>query len=106
MKVTVIRGDYVVLPLDSERKDCISDEYGNECFAAGDQRVNQYTALTVMHIVWIRIHNKYVAELSRINPLWDDERLYQEAKRIVTALIQHITFNEYLPSVLGEDIFL
>lgn len=74
-------------------------------YDAGDQRVNQYTGLTVMHIVWLRLHNKYAAELSRMNPLWDDERLYQEARRIVVALIQHITYNEYLPSVLGKFSF-
>ena len=66
--------------------------------------MNQYTSLTVMHIVWLRLHNRYANELARINPLWDDERLYQESRRIVSALIQHITFNEYLPSVLGPNL--
>lgn len=69
---------------------------------SGDQRVNQYTSLTVMHIVWVRLHNKYANQLALINPKWDDEKLYQETKRIVVALVQHITYNEYLPSVLGR----
>lgn len=55
-----------------------------------------------MHIVWLRLHNKYANQLALINPLWDDEKLYQESKKIVTALIQHITYNEYLPSILGK----
>ena len=71
-------------------------------FLTGDQRVNQYTGLTVLHIVWIRLHNKYANQLALINPKWDDERLYQETKKIVAALVQHITYNEYLPSVLGR----
>ncbi|XP_046638716.1 uncharacterized protein LOC124317384 [Daphnia pulicaria] len=40
-------GTMFVLPVDPERKDCISDEYGSQCFVAGDQRVNQYTGPTV-----------------------------------------------------------
>ncbi len=70
---------------------------------SGDQRVNQYTGLTVLHIVWLRLHNKYANQLALINPQWDDEQLYQETKKIVTALVQHITYNEYLPSVLGRQ---
>uniref|UniRef100_A0A0P5PNQ9 Chorion peroxidase n=1 Tax=Daphnia magna TaxID=35525 RepID=A0A0P5PNQ9_9CRUS len=104
MRVTIIGGDYVILPVDPNRKDCITDEYGGECFVGGDQRVNQYTGLTVLHIVWVRLHNKYANQLSLINPSWDDERLYQETKKIITALVQHITYNEYLPSVLGPNL--
>jgi hypothetical protein len=40
MRVTVIGGDYVVLPVDPERKDCISDEYGSECFVGGTKLEN------------------------------------------------------------------
>jgi peroxidase len=84
------------------RKRIICCEFWLILLLTGDQRVNQYTGLTVLHIVWIRLHNKYANQLALINPKWDDERLYQETKKIVAALVQHITYNEYLPSVLGR----
>lgn len=59
-----------------------------------------FTALMAMHALWVREHNRIAKSLYAINPSWGDEKLYQEARRIVGAKIQHITYNEWLPALI------
>ncbi|MPC64526.1 Chorion peroxidase [Portunus trituberculatus] len=89
---------HLLPPKPSECKDSSGQKY---CFKAGDSRVNEQPQLAVMHTVWMRQHNRLARELSTINPGWTDEILFQEARRIVAAQMQHITYNEYLPIILG-----
>ena len=88
------------LPFSTKR-----DARGDPLFLAGDGRVNEHTGLVVIQTLFHREHNRIATELSRINPCWGDEVLYQEARKIMGAIIQIITYKEYLPALYGENWF-
>jgi Ca2+-binding RTX toxin-like protein len=72
-------------------------------FLAGDIRANENVALLSMHTVFVREHNRIATELAAENPDLTDEELYQQARAQVQAQLQAITYNEYLPALLGVD---
>ncbi|XP_014234958.1 peroxidase-like [Trichogramma pretiosum] len=96
-------------PLLPKRRDLESDlcrrgSLSTSCFQAGDARLSEQPALIGLHVVFLRLHNRLATRLSSLNPHWSDERLFQETRRIVGALVQHITYREFLPIVLGPDV--
>jgi len=68
---------------------------------AGDIRANEQSCLTAMHTLFVSEHNRLAAEIAAEHPSWTDEEIYQRARKIVGALIQSITYNEWLPAFLG-----
>ncbi|EMP30549.1 Myeloperoxidase, partial [Chelonia mydas] len=58
------------------------------CFKAGDARATENLGLTAIHTLFVREHNRLAIELKKLNPCWDGEKLYQEARKIIGAMTQ------------------
>ncbi|XP_037348389.1 eosinophil peroxidase [Talpa occidentalis] len=94
-----------LLPFDSLRNDpCLLTNHSVNipCFLAGDFRSTETPMLTAVHTLFVREHNRLAAALKRLNPRWSGNKLYQEARKIVGAMVQIITYRDYLPLVLGK----
>lgn len=85
---------------------CRSGAVSIQCLRPGDGRASEQPGLTSLHITWVRKHNMLATALAHLNPHWSDEKMFQETRRIVGAMIQHITYREYLPIILGTYLFV
>jgi len=70
---------------------------------AGDKRAAEQPGLLSLHTLFVREHNRLAALIAQNNPAMDDEQLFDAASRYVTAEIQAITYNEFLPVLVGAD---
>ena len=77
------------------------DEHG--FFITGDVRANENIELTSMHTLFLREHNYWAEKIAAQDPSLNDEAIFQQARAIVIGEIQAITYNEFLPSLLGKD---
>ncbi|MBT8261552.1 MAG: T9SS type A sorting domain-containing protein [Bacteroidia bacterium] len=68
-------------------------------FVGGDIRVNEQPGLSCFHTLWVREHNRLCDEIKDQNPSWNDEEIFQRARKIVGALIQVVTYEEFLPHI-------
>ena len=90
-------------------------------FVGGDIRVNEHVVLACMHTLFVREHNRLCDELKK-DPRFIpdekpsmhsykkasgkgqlDEQIYQHARRIVSGIMQVITYKEFLPALLGKE---
>jgi peroxidase len=101
--------------LDNEQGPVYNQASKAGFFVAGDVRVNEHNVLTCMHTLFMREHNRLCDELintpgSKYKQETDtdkrDETIYQRARKIVGALEQAITYEEFLPALLGPEAIL
>jgi thyroid peroxidase len=95
------------LPFTADK--CVQEVNSTEpdvpCWLAGDGRAAEVVPLASIHTIWVRWHNFLAEKLSSLNRHWSQEQVYQETRKIVSAVHQKVTFYDYLPKIIGQTAF-
>jgi prostaglandin-endoperoxide synthase 2 len=83
-RVTVVRGER------------ITDDQRRQLFAFGSDTGNLQLGFVLMGVLFLREHNRIARSLAREYPGWDDERLFQTARNILTVILIKIVVEEYI----------
>lgn len=96
-----------LLPFNTARLPNANDAHrvdDTKLFLAGDVRANENPELLSLHTLFLREHNRLAGQIARRNPNLTDEQIFQQARRIVIAELQKITYDEFLPAILGKRL--
>lgn len=107
MKMTIVEGEELP-PFQSGSTDeaALGETSGQIRFFTGDPRGSEIPALTAIHTMFLRNHNRIARKIrdSHHAKGWTDEQLYQRSKIINIWTFQRILYREWLPLLLGDDV--
>jgi hypothetical protein len=111
---TLVASDYNLMPYNTFGLPNANDAHlvpDDQLFLAGDVRANENIELTAVHTLFLREHNRIAGIIAAsdfagqdlTNPAID-EQIYQQTRAIVIGEVQSITYNEFLPALLGTGV--
>lgn len=96
-------GEGQFLPYNTQGLDNEGGAHRTNLFVAGDLRVNEQIGLIAMHTLFVREHNRLADVITAENGDLSGDEIYELARKIVGAVIQNVTYREFLPFLLGPD---
>lgn len=84
-------------PLNDEKR--LDETLKAKLFAMGVERANVQLGYVMLNTLCVREHNRLCDVLAQHYPEWDDERLFQTARNILTVMILNIIMEEYISHI-------
>lgn len=83
----------------AEEMKCAAPESLKGCF-----KLSKDDLVEGIRLLLVREHNRIADALAELNSHFDDSLLYNEARRMTIAQYDYITYGEYLPILMGEEL--
>lgn len=97
-----LRSNGEFLPFAENRNEfCVSDT--ENCYMAGDSRVNANPYTIILYTIFLRNHNKIAKKLINENSILTDDEIFTKAKELNTKIYREIIFQEWLPILIGTE---
>lgn len=84
------------LPLGIDDGWVNGEGFRRRLFAMGGDRANSTAMVAMLNTLLLREHNRLAGELERLNPAWDDDRVFETTRNIVIAIFIKIVIEEYI----------
>ncbi|XP_046388414.1 chorion peroxidase-like [Ischnura elegans] len=85
------------------REVCGAPAKNDPCYFSPNTQVNKLITLAALQTIFVRQHNRIARRLRKRNPTWEDEDLFQQARKILTGIYHNIIYNHWLPLLIGKE---
>ena len=107
LKTSIGDNKEILLPynIDELENASLPGQTPSDLFISGDIRANENVVLIAMHTLFMREHNRLCKVITDNDPslIGKEEIIFQKARKIVSGIEQKITYDEYLPALLGSN---
>merc|ERR1719300_1879142 len=79
----------------------VEENDGEMQFLFGDVRGDVTPPFTMLCNAFIRLHNILADEMATLHKDWTHDQIFQEVRKIVSAIGQHITYTQFMDALLG-----
>lgn len=81
-----------------------ADEAKDHVFATGLEHGNSTIGATLMNVIFLREHNRIAGEIAAAHPDWDDERLFDTTRNVMTVLLLKVVIEDYIKHIAPFDV--
>nr|BCX71415.1 nymph-specific protein N2 [Ischnura senegalensis] len=82
---------------------CGAPAKNDPCYLSPNTQVNKLITLAALQTIFVRQHNRIARRLHKRYPTWEDEDLFQQARKILTGIYHNIIYNHWLPLLIGKE---
>lgn len=81
----------------------VPDDRKRNVFGVGLEHGNATIGYAVLNTLFLREHNRIAGEIAKEHPDWDDERLFQTARMVLTFILLKIVIEDYIRHISPID---
>lgn len=82
------------------------DEDLREAWATGLEFGSATLGQSLLNVLFLREHNRVAGIIANAHPDWDDERVFQTTRNVLTVLLLNLVMSDYIPHIARQRLDL
>lgn len=100
-----VKEEFVLLDLPLGLDSVADNGARAHLFAFGGDRANAVPQVAMINTLLLREHNRLAGELEKVQPGWDDERVFETARNVMIFLFIKIVVEEYINHLSSAPVY-